>query len=124
MLVATTDVSERLTSRLWWSQKTRLPAMLSNPTTPTLYTGVYPTFYCTYSPVIEWLARKPGILMFLGLPDPHSDPVVERTDPLPNPVFISVQRTEIMVGNHNFKTKIFLLTINFIVLTFFIIFEV
>ncbi len=52
----------------------------------------------------NWMTcQKPGILMFLGLPDPHPDPVVARTDPPLDRLFISVQRTEIMVANQNFK---------------------
>ncbi len=51
--------------------------------------------------LFTWTRGTPGILMFLGL-----DPVVARTDPLPDPVFHKRTSTEIMVANHIFNTKI------------------
>jgi hypothetical protein len=53
--------------------------------------------------------------MFLGLPDPHPDPLFASTDPdpdqHPNPsLFSRVERTE-MVAKLNFNTNISLLKI-------------
>jgi hypothetical protein len=45
--------------------------------------------------------------MFLGLPDPHPDPLVTSTDPDPDPSHESVVRIEIMVAKSNFSAKFF-----------------
>jgi hypothetical protein len=70
-------------------------------------------YYCSFIITVQLLLTvfririRIRIRMFLGLLDPHPDPLVTSTAPALDPSYKSDERFEIMVAKLNFNAKIF-----------------